>query len=110
MLTKRIIPCLDVEGGSVVKGTSFVRLKYAGDPATLARRYYEEGADELARKSVLVKPVEARHGRAQHVERRLLVFHEPLPESLLVQGKSLKRRIQLPAAGLFPASGAYYVA
>ncbi len=47
MLTKRIIPCLDVEGGSVVKGTSFVRLKYAGDPATLARRYYEEGADEL---------------------------------------------------------------
>ncbi len=51
MLTKRIIPCLDVtldrEGGCVVKGIEFVNLKEAGDPVELAKRYNEEGADEL---------------------------------------------------------------
>src|SRR3989338_1143596 len=47
MLTKRIIPCLDVKNGQVVKGKSFVDLKYAGNPVKLARKYYEEGADEL---------------------------------------------------------------
>src|SRR3989338_8128984 len=47
MLTKRIIPCLDVRNGRVVKGTGFVNLKYAGNPVKLAKRYYEEGADEL---------------------------------------------------------------
>ena len=47
MLTKRIIPCLDVKGGRVVKGTSFVELRDAGDPVELARFYYEQGADEL---------------------------------------------------------------
>jgi imidazole glycerol-phosphate synthase subunit HisF len=47
MLTKRIIPCLDVKDGRVVKGTSFVQLKDAGDPVELADYYYKEGADEL---------------------------------------------------------------
>lgn len=47
MLTKRLIACLDVDGGRVVKGTRFVRLQDAGDPAELARRYDEEGADEV---------------------------------------------------------------
>jgi imidazole glycerol-phosphate synthase subunit HisF len=47
MLTKRIIPCLDVKGGRVVKGTSFIHLKDAGDPVELADYYYKEGADEL---------------------------------------------------------------
>lgn len=47
MLTKRIIPCLDVKDGRVVKGTSFESLRDSGDPVELARRYYEEGADEL---------------------------------------------------------------
>lgn len=47
MLTKRIIPCLDVKGGRVVKGTSFIRLRDAGDPVELADFYYREGADEL---------------------------------------------------------------
>lgn len=47
MLTKRIIPCLDVKAGRVVKGTSFVNLRDAGDPVELARYYYREGADEL---------------------------------------------------------------
>jgi cyclase len=47
MLTKRIIPCLDVKDGRVVKGTSFVQLRDAGDPVELAAFYYQEGADEL---------------------------------------------------------------
>lgn len=47
MLTKRIIPCLDVDNGRVVKGTQFVDIKDAGDPVELARHYYESGADEL---------------------------------------------------------------
>ena len=47
MLTKRIIPCLDVDQGRVVKGVSFVNLRDAGDPAELASFYDREGADEL---------------------------------------------------------------
>jgi cyclase len=47
LLAKRIIPCLDVTHGRVVKGTNFVELKDAGDPVEIARRYNEEGADEL---------------------------------------------------------------
>jgi cyclase len=47
MLTKRIIPCLDVKDGRVVKGTSFIQLRDAGDPVELASFYYKEGADEL---------------------------------------------------------------
>jgi cyclase len=47
MLTKRIIPCLDVTQGRVVKGTSFTDLRDAGDPVELAAFYYQEGADEL---------------------------------------------------------------
>ena len=47
MLTKRIIPCLDINNGRTVKGTNFVQLRDAGDPIELAMRYCEEGADEL---------------------------------------------------------------
>jgi cyclase len=47
MLTKRIIPCLDVDRGRVVKGTNFVGLRDAGDPVEVARRYQDQGADEL---------------------------------------------------------------
>jgi cyclase len=47
-LAKRIIPCLDVAHGRVVKGVNFVNLRDAGDPVEVARRYYEQGADELA--------------------------------------------------------------
>lgn len=47
MLTKRIIPCLDVKDGRVVKGVQFVELRDAGDPVELARFYDEQGADEL---------------------------------------------------------------
>src|ERR1700674_2372555 len=47
MLAKRIIPCLDVTGGRVVKGVNFVNLRDAGDPVELAARYNQQGADEL---------------------------------------------------------------
>ena len=47
MLTKRIIPCLDIKDGRVVKGTKFLNLKDAGDPVELAKYYNKEGADEL---------------------------------------------------------------
>jgi len=47
MLAKRIIPCLDVDRGRVVKGINFVGLRDAGDPVEIARRYNEQGADEL---------------------------------------------------------------
>jgi cyclase len=47
MLAKRIIPCLDVKDGRVVKGTNFIQLRDAGDPVENARVYDEQGADEL---------------------------------------------------------------
>src|SRR5918992_3937613 len=47
MLAKRVIPCLDVDKGRVVKGTKFVDLRDAGDPVELAARYDAEGADEI---------------------------------------------------------------
>jgi len=47
MLMKRVIPCLDVKGGRVVKGVKFKGLRDSGDPVELAERYYDEGADEL---------------------------------------------------------------
>lgn len=48
MITKRIIPCLDVKNGNVVKGVHFVGLKDVGDPVACAKKYYQDGADELA--------------------------------------------------------------
>lgn len=47
MLAKRIIPCLDVKNGETVKGVNFENLQYAGDPIELAKKYSDEGADEL---------------------------------------------------------------
>ena len=46
-LAKRIIPCLDIKDGNTVKGVNFQNLQQAGDPVQLAKRYNEEGADEL---------------------------------------------------------------
>src|SRR5829696_762469 len=47
MLTRRVVVCLDVKGGRVVKGTQFVQLRDVGDPVELATRYEREGADEI---------------------------------------------------------------
>ncbi|MGH8310361.1 MAG: imidazole glycerol phosphate synthase subunit HisF, partial [Steroidobacteraceae bacterium] len=66
MLTKRIIACLDVRDGLVVKGVNFEGLREAGDPASLARRYNIEGIDEVVILDVTAT-VEARRARAQTV-------------------------------------------
>lgn len=68
MLTKRIIPCLDVKGGRVVKGISFSDLRDVGDPEELAALYYEEGADELVFLDIGATP-EGRDTMADVVER-----------------------------------------
>jgi cyclase len=68
MLTKRIIPCLDVTQGRVVKGTSFTNLRDAGDPVELAAFYYREGADELVFLDIGATP-EGRDTMADVVER-----------------------------------------
>lgn len=64
MLTKRIIPCLDVKDGRVVKGIQFVQLRDAGDPVELARFYDEQGADEL----VFLDISASHEGRATMIE------------------------------------------
>jgi cyclase len=68
MLTKRIIPCLDVKDGRVVKGTSFVQLRDAGDPVELAAFYYQQGADELVFLDISATP-EGRDTLVDAVER-----------------------------------------
>jgi cyclase len=68
VLTKRIIPCLDVKGGRVVKGISFVELRDAGDPVELASFYYQEGADELVFLDITATP-EGRDTMVDVVER-----------------------------------------
>ena len=64
MLLRRVIPCLDVADGRVVKGTRFVDLRDAGDPAELARQYAEEGADEVVFLDITAAP----EGRATLLE------------------------------------------
>jgi cyclase len=66
MLSKRIIACLDVRDGKVVKGVNFEGLRDAGDPAALARRYNEEGIDELVILDVTAT-LEARRARAKTI-------------------------------------------
>jgi len=68
MLTKRIIPCLDVTDGRVVKGTSFTNLRDAGDPVEQAAFYYREGADELVFLDIGATP-EARDTMVHVVEK-----------------------------------------
>lgn len=68
MLTKRIIPCLDMTRGRVVKGISFMDLRDAGDPVEMAARYYEEGADELVFLDIGATP-EGRDTMVEIVER-----------------------------------------
>jgi cyclase len=77
MLTKRIIPCLDVKDGRVVKGTSFADLRDAGDPVALARFYYQEGADELVFLDITATP-EERNTMVGVVERISAAVFMPL--------------------------------
>ncbi len=75
MLTRRIVPCLDVDDGRVVKGVRFRDLRDAGDPASLARLYAREGADELVFLDISATPEGRRTaaGLAESVARRLFV-------------------------------------
>ena len=59
MLTKRIIPCLDVKDGQVVKGIHFFGLKEVGNPVSLAKKYYEDGADEVRAHVMQIKQMNA---------------------------------------------------
>lgn len=68
MLAKRIIPCLDVKNGETVKGINFENLQYAGDPIELAKKYSEEGADELVFLDITATN-EGRKTTAQMVEK-----------------------------------------
>ena len=76
---KRVIPCLDVDKGRVVKGTNFVGLRDAGDPVELAERYDAEGADELVFLDITASHEAARHDRpagAPHGRQRLHPAHD----------------------------------
>jgi len=77
MLTKRIIPCLDVKDGRVVKGKSFVQLRDAGDPVERADFYYKEGADELVFLDITATP-EGRDTMVDVVERISAKIFMPL--------------------------------
>lgn len=77
MLAKRIIPCLDVDNGRVVKGVKFVDIKDAGDPVEVAKRYNDEGADEITFLDITA----THHGRDttyQTVERMAETIFVPL--------------------------------
>lgn len=77
MLTKRIIPCLDVTGGRVVKGTQFVNLRDAGDPVECAMEYEKQGADELVFLDITASSDE-RNTMVEVVEETARQCHMPL--------------------------------
>src|SRR5690606_15167914 len=76
MLKRRIIPCLDIKDGRVVKGVGFKGLRDAGDPVQLASRYAEEGADELVFLDISAS-LEARETRTELVQRIAAAIHIP---------------------------------
>jgi len=76
MLAKRIIPCLDVTGGRVVKGTNFIDLKDAGDPVELAKLYNQQGADELVFLDITATS-DARNMLLSLIERTAKAVHIP---------------------------------
>ena len=86
MLTKRIIPCLDVKDGRVVKGVNFVSLRDAGDPVETGEAYSKAGADELVFLDITATS-DARNTVADMVRRveRLLILHLTLTRTDLVQ-------------------------
>jgi cyclase len=92
MLTKRIIPCLDVTQGRVVKGASFTQLRDAGDPVELAALYYREGADELVFLDIGATP-EGRDTMIEVVERVSKQVFVPLTVGGGLRGTGDMRRM-----------------
>ena len=82
MLTKRIIPCLDIKDGRTVKGVNFVELRDAGDPVELAERYTLEGADELVFLDISAT-LEKRKTLIDLVKKVASAIHIPFTVSLL---------------------------
>jgi cyclase len=97
VLTKRIIPCLDVKNGRVVKGKSFTQLRNAGDPVELASFYYKEGADELVFLDITATP-EGRDIMVDVVERISQVVFIPLSVGGGLRSISDMRRILMAGA------------
>ena len=92
MLAKRIIPCLDVTAGRVVKGTNFVGLRDAGDPVEIARRYDAQGADELTFLDITAssdqRDIILEVGRRQQIK-NLADFRDAMKKSNIKQGVTL---------------------
>ena len=96
-LPKRIIPCLDVAAGRVVKGVNFVNLRDAGDPAELAERYNREGADELVFLDITASS-DAREIMADVVARTARQVFIPLAVGGGIRSVADARRILLSGA------------
>lgn len=97
MLTKRIIPCLDVTGGRVVKGVHFIDLRDAGDPVELAQRYNLQGADELVFLDITASS-DARETMADLVKRTARHVFIPLTVGGGIRSVSDARKIILSGA------------
>lgn len=97
MLAKRIIPCLDVTGGRVVKGVNFVGLRDAGDPVELAERYNTQGADELVFLDITASS-DARDTMADVVERTAQRVFIPLTVGGGIRSVADARKILLSGA------------
>ena len=97
MLAKRIIPCLDVTGGRVVKGVNFVDLRDAGDPVELAQRYNDQSADELVFLDITASSDE-RETMSQLVERTARKVFIPLTVGGGIRSVGDARRVLLAGA------------
>src|ERR1700749_1224515 len=96
-MTKRIIPCLDVTAGRVVKGVNFVNLRDAGDPVELAEHYNRDGADELVFLDITASS-DAREIMAGVVDRTARKVFIPLAVGGGIRSVSDPRRILLSGA------------
>src|SRR5665647_2349951 len=96
MLSKRIIPCLDIRNGNTVKGISFVNIREVGDPVELGKRYSEQGADEL----VFLDITATHEGRKTFVELvKRIAFNLNIPVTVGGGISELKDADALLAAG-----------
>src|SRR3970040_1389967 len=97
MLTKRVIPCFDVDNGRVVKGVSFVELRDAGDPVELADLYNRDGADELVFLDITASS-DRRDIMVDVVDRTARKGFIPLPVGGAIRGIADARRILMAGA------------